>query len=84
MNEKIVRGLAVIALAAMVIGAMLMVDWPTTGNFDEQNHTSTNVAKKLLGTDQDQGYGLVVFMTGVLLLVALLGGIFLAKEEGKE
>ena len=84
MNDKLVRSVSIIALALLIIGAILMVDWPTTGSFDDKNQTSDNVAMKLFGTDSDQGYGLVVFLTGVLLLVAMLGGIFLAKEEAKE
>jgi len=81
MNEKLLRALTVLAMAAMIVGAILMVDWPTGGSFDETNQTSDNVAMKLFGTDVDQGYGLLVFLTGVLLLVAMLGGVFLAKEE---
>jgi NADH:ubiquinone oxidoreductase subunit 6 (subunit J) len=84
MNEKIVRALAIIAMALMFIGAIMMVDWPR-GGFDETNQTSNaDVARTLFGTDANQGYGLLVFLTGVLLLVALLGGVFLAKEEAKE
>jgi NADH:ubiquinone oxidoreductase subunit 6 (subunit J) len=84
MNEKLVRALAVAAMALLIIGAILMVDWPSGGSYDEGNQTTDNVGFKLLGTDSDQGYGLVVFLTGVLLLVALLGGVFLAKGEEKE
>jgi len=38
----------------------------------------------MFGQGDDQGYALVLFLIGLLLLVALLGGIFLAKEEEKE
>jgi len=84
MKETLIRALAVTSMALLFIGAVLMVDWPT-GTVDEQNETgSSDVAMKLFVTDDDQGYGLVVFLTGVLLLVAMLGGVFLAKEEEKE
>ncbi len=83
MNENLVRALAVASMALLFIGAILMVDWPT-GTVGEGNETrSPDVAMKLFGTDDDQGYGLVVFLTGVLLLIAMLGGVFLAKEEEK-
>lgn len=81
MNEKIVRALAIVAMALLIVGAIMMVDWPK-GGFDETNQTSNaDVAKTLFGTDAEQGYGLLVFLTGVLLLIAMLGGVFLAKEE---
>jgi NADH:ubiquinone oxidoreductase subunit 6 (subunit J) len=68
-------------MALLFIGAIMMVDWPT-GEYD-QNQTPENpdVAQKLFGTDTDPGYGLLVFLIGVLLLIAMLGGVFLAKEE---
>jgi len=81
MNENLVRVLAIAAMALLFIGAIMMVDWPK-GVYDEGNVTDNpDVAEKLFGTDSDQGYGLIVFLTGVLLLVAMLGGVFLAKEE---
>ncbi len=84
MNEKLTRALAILAMALLIVGAILMVDWPTDGTLNEDEQTTGNVGIKLLGSDSDQGYGLVVFLTGVLLLVALLGGVFLAKGEEKE
>lgn len=78
MNEKLMRGLAVFAMALLFIGAIMMVDWPK-GDMDAIDNRE--VAKTLFGTTGGVGYGLVVFLIGVLLLVALLGGVFLAKEE---
>jgi NADH:ubiquinone oxidoreductase subunit 6 (subunit J) len=81
MNETLVRALAVGAMALLFIGAIMMVDWPT-GEYDaNQTPENPDVAQKLFGTDSDQGYGLLVFLVGVLLLIAMLGGVFLAKEE---
>jgi NADH:ubiquinone oxidoreductase subunit 6 (subunit J) len=84
MNEKLTRALAILAMALLIVGAILMVDWPTSGSMNEDKQTTGSVGIKLLGNDTDQGYGLVVFLTGVLLLVAMLGGVFLAKGEEKE
>ena len=84
MNERLVRALSVLAMALLIVGAILAVDWPTSGSLNEDKQTTGSVGIRLLGSDIDQGYGLVVFLTGVLLLVALLGGVFLAKGEEKE
>jgi NADH:ubiquinone oxidoreductase subunit 6 (subunit J) len=78
MNEKLIRAVAVAAMALMFIGAIMMVDWPK-GPTDQTD--SQEVAKTLFGTTDGSGYGLVVLLIGLLLLVALLGGVFLAKEE---
>jgi NADH:ubiquinone oxidoreductase subunit 6 (subunit J) len=48
---------------------------------DEFDNTSEELGRTLFGTTDATGYGLIVFFIGLLLLVALLGGIFLAKEE---
>ena len=35
----------------------------------------------MFSTEGSAAYAFVVFMIGLLLLVAILGGVFLAKEE---
>ena len=80
------RGLAILALALLFVGAVLSVDWPSPAGFDEQNDTVSNedVGRAMFGVSGSSGYGLIMLFIGVLLLVALLGGIFLAKEEKEE
>jgi NADH:ubiquinone oxidoreductase subunit 6 (subunit J) len=78
MNERLVRALAVLAMALLFIGAIMMVDWPK-GGVDQID--SKEVAKTMFGVSGGSGYGLIVLLIGLLLLVALLGGVFLAKEE---
>jgi len=78
MNPTLIRAGAVVAMALMFVGAVMMVDWPDGGTDDV---TSEEVAKTMFGETSGQGYALIVFLIGLLLLVALLGGIFLAKEE---
>lgn len=84
MNGRLPRGLAIIAFALLLVGAVLSVNWPHRG-VDANAPTSEDVSKTLFGEKGDNltGYGLVMFLIGLLLLVALLGGIFLAKEEEK-
>ncbi len=81
-----VRGLAILAFALLFVGAVLSVDWPSTGSFDDKNDTLSNrdVGREMFGVTGASGFGLVMLFVGVLLLVALLGGIFLAKEEKEE
>jgi NADH:ubiquinone oxidoreductase subunit 6 (subunit J) len=78
MNSAIVRGLAVLAMALLFIGAITSVSWPE-GDMDQTSNQ--DVGRKLFGMTTDTGYGIIVLLIGLLLLVALLGGIFLAKEE---
>ncbi len=78
MNTAVPRALAAAALALMFTGAILQVDWPS-GEMDQT--TSREVGQTLFGYSDPSGYGLVMMLIGLLLLVALLGGVFLAKEE---
>jgi len=80
MNGSIVRGLAVLAMALLFIGAIMSVDWPS-GDIDQT--TNERVGQTLFGVSSDSGYGVVVLLIGLLLLVAIMGGIFLAKEEAE-
>lgn len=80
MNRLVVRGLAVLAMALMFIGAILSVDWPS-GDMDQT--TNEQVGQTLFGMSAETGYGVVVLLIGLLLLVAIMGGIFLAKEEAE-
>ena len=77
-----VRGLAILAFALLFVGAVLSVDWPGTASFDENNTVDNrDVGRAMFGVNNSSGFGLIMLFVGVLLLVALLGGIFLAKEE---
>ena len=80
MRSEVIRGIAILALALILVGVMMSVHWPQTGQ-DQQTPTNEDVARSLFGDSSYPGYGLIMFLIGLLLLVALLGGIFLAKEE---
>lgn len=81
MRRSIFQALAVLAFALMFIGAIMSVEWPEGGIDDT---SSEDVGGTLFGDSDSGGYGLVVLLIGLLLLVALLGGVFLAKEEEEE
>lgn len=78
MNSLAVRALTVLALALLLVAVVLSVPWPE-GELDE--NSNEEVGRTLFGETDTSGYALVLFLVGVLLLVALLGGVFLAKEE---
>jgi len=81
MRTTIIQAGAVVLLAIMFILVFVSVDWPD-GDMDEISNE--HLAETLFGRSNDTGFALVVLLIGVLLLVALLGGVFLAKEEEKE
>lgn len=80
MRAHVMRGFAILALALIFVGVMMSVHWPQVGQ-DQPSPTNEDVGKTLFGENNDSGYGLIMFLIGLLLLVALLGGVFLAKEE---
>ncbi|MGQ9587006.1 MAG: hypothetical protein ACUVT7_01295 [Thermoplasmata archaeon] len=74
------RAIALAILALLFIAVVTSVAWPE-GPMDDT--TNEDVGKSLFGTSNSTGYGLIVLFIGLLLLVALLGGVFLAKEESE-
>ena len=78
MNSTVARGVAILAMALLFIGAITSVSWPK-GDMDQTSNQ--DVGRTLFGVTDNSGYGIVVLLIGLLLLVALLGGVFLAKEE---
>ena len=68
----------VVLLALLFVLAVTGVSWPD-GEMDPI--TNENVSWTMFGDSSSSGYALVVLMIGLLLLVAILGGVFLAKEE---
>ena len=67
-------------LALLFVLAVTEASWPE-GDMDQT--TNEKVGETLFGTSEVEGYGLAFFLIGLLLLVAMLGGVFLAKEEGE-
>lgn len=78
-KSKIVSAALVIILAALMIIMFLRVSWPTS---DPDQNTNDDLGEKLFGTVSDPGFSPVMLMIAVMLLVALLGAVFLAKDEG--
>jgi len=78
MNEKLIPRLLAIALAAVMISILLRVSWPVS---DPDQSTNNDLGEMLFGNLTDPGFSPILIMIAVMLLVALLGAVFLAKEE---
>ena len=72
------NALAVMLMALLFVLVVTGVSWPE-GEMDDVSNE--DLATTLFGEENTEGYALVVFLIGLLLLVAMLGGVFLAKEE---
>jgi len=77
-TAKLVSQILVVALAALMILLFLSVSWPTS---EPDQSTNEDLGQKLFGTQTDPGFSPIMIMIAVMLLVALLGAVFLAKEE---
>jgi NADH:ubiquinone oxidoreductase subunit 6 (subunit J) len=76
--------IAICLLALLFALAVTEPAWPEEEVTEDQIPTNEDVGESLFGTDEGEGYGLAFFLIGLLLLVAMLGGVFLAKEEESE
>jgi NADH:ubiquinone oxidoreductase subunit 6 (subunit J) len=75
---KILSAALVMVLAALMISVFLRTSWPAA---EPDQFTSEDLGGKLFGTLTDPGFSPIMIMIAVMLLVALLGAVFLAKEE---
>ena len=66
---------AAVVLAAILIGVITGTDWPDA--VAHQAHTATDALARLLFSD----YVLPLEVVSVLLLAAVVGGVFLAKRD---
>jgi NADH:ubiquinone oxidoreductase subunit 6 (subunit J) len=80
MRRGVAKVLAICLLALLIVLAVTEASWPE-GDMDQI--PNEEVGNTLFGTSGAEGYGLAFFLIGLLLLVAMLGGVFLAKEESE-
>jgi len=73
-TQAVGAAVAAVVLALIVVVAVGATDWPAVG---ERIHTATDDLARLLFTD----YVLPFEVVSVLLLAAVIGGVFLAKRE---
>jgi len=77
-RQSLLKGFFVLLLALLMVLAVTEVSWPE-GEMDAISNE--DVSWTMFGDEHSSAYALVVLMIGLLLLVAILGGVFLAKEE---
>jgi len=77
---RLIKGFFVVLFAILFVVVVADVSWPDAEDGMDPV-TNEEVSKTMFGDGETTAFSLVVFLIGVLLLVALLGGVFLAKEE---
>lgn len=75
---KMLSAAAVLLLGVLMILTFLQVSWPVA---DPDGTTNEALGSTLFGTQTDPGFSPLMLIIAVMLLVALLGAVFLAKEE---
>lgn len=78
MANKVIAVVLVVALALLMILVIAQRSWPVA---DPDHNSNSDLGLALFGDETDPGYSAVLIMIAILLLVALLGAVFLAKEE---
>jgi len=68
-------------LAAIMIAIFLQVDWQASHPDDT---SSEELGQQFFGDEDDPAYSPIMILLAMLLIVALLGAVFLAKEEDRE
>jgi NADH:ubiquinone oxidoreductase subunit 6 (subunit J) len=72
-KRKVVIGVTALLFLGVVVGSLLMTEWPAGELADTDNVE--------LGLTLFNDYGIAVLMVSFVLFVALLGGVFIAQEE---
>ena len=78
MSNKAIPIALVLTLAALMILMFAQITWPVA---NPDPHSNTELGQALFGDASDPGFSPILIMVAILLLVALLGAVFLAKEE---
>ena len=78
MTNRMISAALVVLLAFLMILTMLQTSWPVA---DPDQNSNSDLGIALFGDESDPGFSPVLIMIAILLLVALLGAVFLAKEE---
>lgn len=74
MNKRdVFVGITLGVFLIVVVGALLTAQWPAGSLTMTNNNDLSNTIFN--------GYGLAVFVVGIVLFVSMLGGVFIAQEE---
>ncbi|MFP4169764.1 MAG: hypothetical protein ACLFUV_01890 [Methanomassiliicoccales archaeon] len=75
-RQQFMAGLAVLFLALFVLGSLVFTVWPA-GEL-------THIGLETLGSSTFELYGVTFFILGLIMFAAMMGGVFIAKEEDEE
>jgi len=78
MSSKLPARALVILLAILLIAMILQIEWPDA---EPDDTSSYDLGQEFFGTDDDPKFSPIIIMLALLLIVALLGAVFLAKDE---
>ncbi len=65
-----------VAIAVVILGCVTLSDWGTGEHVETDNRE--------FGLSLFEQWGIVIIMVGIVLFTAMLGGVFIAQEEGEE
>jgi len=74
-RQTILAILATIVLLVIVLGTVVLAAW-SPGEI-------TEIGMEELGNSMFEEYGITFLVVGVLMFAAMLGGVFLAKEDDR-
>jgi NADH:ubiquinone oxidoreductase subunit 6 (subunit J) len=72
-KRKILVGVAAVLFLVVVLGAILLSQWPAGSLHSTDNHQFGNAIFN--------DYGLAILIVGITLFVSMLGGVYIAQEE---
>jgi NADH:ubiquinone oxidoreductase subunit 6 (subunit J) len=74
-RHKVASIIAIAALLVIVLGSLLVVNW-RAGNISQ-------IGTEKIGNALFDDYGIAFLAIGLVMFTAMLGGVFLAKEDEK-
>ena len=75
-RQQYIAGMAVLFLSIMLIGSLVVATWPA-GEI-------TNIGLEKLGLTTFETYGITFIIVGLVMFAAMLGGIFMAREDEEQ
>lgn len=79
--SKLFAAASALLLGALMILIFMQASLPVA---DPDSTDNAQIGQALFGTAQDPGFSPLMIMIAIMLLVALLGAVFLAKDDGGE
>ena len=75
-RQHYIAAMSVLFLSIMLVGSLMITVWP--------QGELTQIGLEVLGEGTFELFGLIFVMVGLVMFTAILGGVFIAKEEEDE